>query len=98
MIFLLFFRLSMNKRTPFKRCSAVSREQIRVKHTKTLTLLQTSFMHGEHDAFKEHMKNNPARQNFYGRLKQGIELVISKRRTMSDVAPTLIILLQNAAK
>ena len=88
----------MNEKTPFKRCSSLSREQIRVNHTKTLTLLHASFMHGEHDTFKEHMKNNPVHQNFYGRLKQGIELVISGRRTMSDVAPTLITLLQNGAK
>ena len=88
----------MNKRTPFKRCSAVSREQIRVKHTKTLTLLQASFMHGEHETFKEHVENNPEHQNLYGSLKRGIELVISKRRTMSDVAPTLITLLQNGAQ
>ena len=55
-------------------------------------------MDGKHDAFKEHVENNPEHQNLYGSLKRGIELVISGRRTMSDVAPTLIILLQNGAK
>ena len=94
----MFFRLNMSEESPFKSCITLSTEQIRVNHSTTQTLLHASFMHGEHDAFKEHMKNNPVRQNFHGRLKQGIELVISRRRTMSDVAPTLITLLQNGAK
>ena len=61
-------------------------------------LLQRSFIHGEHDAFKEHLETNPEHQNLDGSLEQGIKLVMSRRRTMSDVAPTLIILLQNGAK
>ena len=88
----------MKKKTPFKSCVILSKEQIRVNHSKTQELLYASFIHGQHDAFREHMENNPVQQNFYGRLKQGLKLVISGRRTMSDVAPTLIILLQNGAK
>ena len=88
----------MKKKTPFKSCVILSKEQIRVNHSKTQELLYASFIHGQHDAFREHMENNPVQQNFYGRLKQGLKLVISCRRTMSDVAPTLIMLLQNGAK
>ena len=88
----------MSNESSFKSCSALSEEQLRVYHTKTQTLLHASFMDGEHDAFKEHMKNTPVPQNFDGSLKQGIELVMSKERTMSDVAPTLMVLLQNGAK
>ena len=66
--------------------------------TKTQTLLNASFMHGEHDAFKEHIENNPVRQDFNGALKQGIKLVLRGTRTMSDVAPTLEVLLKNGAK
>ena len=60
--------------------------------------LHRSFIHGEHNAFREHMENNPVHPNFDGSLEQGIELVINRKRTMSDIAPTLIILLQNGAK
>ena len=88
----------MNKKSPFKSCVTLSKEQIRVNHSKTQKLLYASFIHGQHDAFREHMENNPVQQNFYGRLKQGLKLVINCRRTMSDVAPTLIMLLQNGAK
>ena len=88
----------MNRNTPFKSCSTQSKKQIRLNHSKTQELLYASFIHGQHDAFREHMENNPVQQNFYGRLKQGLKLVISCRRTMSDVSPTLIILLQNGAK
>ena len=88
----------MAEETPFKICSTVSKEQANVNQSKIQALLYASFMDGRHDAFKEHMENNPVHQNLYGSLKRGIELVINGRRTMSDVAPTLIILLQNGAK
>ena len=89
----------MSEESPFESCCAIPKEQINVNHTKTQTLLYRSFMHGEHDSFKEHMENpNPIHQNFDGSLAEGIELVISRRRTLSDVAPTLIILLKNGAK
>ena len=88
----------MSEESSFKSCITISREQIRVNDSTPQTLLHASFMDGEHDPLKERMENNPVQQNFYESLKQGIELVISDRRTMSDVAPTLIILLQNGAK
>ena len=97
MIF-IFFRLNMSEETPFKSCSTVSKEQANVNHSKTQTLLYASFRDGKHDAFKEHVENNPVHQNFFGSLAHGIKLVMSNKRTLSDVAPTLIILLQNGAK
>ena len=66
--------------------------------TKTQTLLHASFMLGEHDAFKEHMENNPVQQDFKGVLKEGLKLVSRGTRTMSDVAPTLMVLLKNGAR
>ena len=98
--FYIFFRLNMDEESPLKSCNALSQEQIRVNHTtcEAQKLLHQSFMHGEHDSLKEHLENNPEHQNFYRSLEQGIELVTSGRRTMSEVAPTLIILLQNGAK
>ena len=77
---------------------ALTREQISVNQVKTQKLLQASFRYGDHDAFKKHMENNPVRQDFTGALEQGIELVLSKTQTMSDVEPTLMVLLQNGAK
>ena len=88
----------MSEETPFKSCISLSKEQIRVNHSKTKTLLHASFMHGEHDAFKEHMENTSVHYNFNGSLAHGIKLVMGNKRTLSDVAPTLIILLQNGAK
>ena len=88
----------MTQVSPFKSCITLSKEQIHENHSKTQTLLHASFLHGQHDAFKQHMQNNPVHQNFNGSLADGMKLVISKKRTMFDVEPTLIILLQNGAK
>ena len=77
---------------------ALTRMQITANRAKTQKLLDASFRHGDHDAFKEHMETNPVRQDFKGALTQGIELVLNKTRTMSDVEPTLMVLLQNSAK
>ena len=44
----------MTEESQFKSCSTLSKEQIRVNHSKTQTLLDASFMHGQHKAFKEH--------------------------------------------
>ena len=90
----------MSEESSLKSCSTLSKEQIRVDHAtcETQKLLYHSFMHGEHDPFKEHLETNPVHLNLDGSLKQGIELVMSRKRTLSDVAPTLIILLQNGAK
>ena len=86
----------MSEESQFK--SSLSKEQIRENHSTTQTLLDASFMHGQHDAFKEHMENNPVHHNLDESLAHGIDLVMSKKRTLSDVAPTLILLLQNGAK
>ena len=88
----------MSEESLFKSDIAVSKEQIRVNQTKTQTLLLAAFIHGEHDAFKEHLNKNPVHQNFDRSLADGLELVINGTRTLSDVAPTLIILLQKGAK
>ena len=87
----------MSEEPAVKSCSPLSEEQI-ANHIKTQTLLCASFKHGEHEAFKEHLENISVQQNFDGSLAQGIELVMNKSKTVSDVAPTLIILLQNGAK
>ena len=84
--------------TALKGRNVLSEEEIIANRAKTQTLLDASFTRGEHDVFKEHLENNPVRQDFKGVLKEGIELVLSKTRTMSDVAPTLKVLLQNGAR
>ena len=77
---------------------ALTKKQISANRAKTQKLLQASFRRGKHNAFKKHMENNPVCQDFNGALKQGIELAMSKTRTMLDIAPTLQVLLQNGAK
>ena len=80
------------------RSSPPSEEHIAASRAKTNRLLLASFRHDEHKAFKEHLDNNLVQQNLYGSLAFGIELVMSKKQTMSDVAPTLKMLLQYGAK
>ena len=84
--------------TALKGRNVPTEEEIIANRAKTQTLLDASFTLGEHDVFKEHLENNPVRQDFKGVLKEGIELVLSKTRTMSDVAPTLKVLLENGAR
>ena len=60
--------------------------------------LLRAYVCDEHKKFKEHMENNPVKQNFGACLKYGMELVVDGNRTMSEVAPTMITLLQNGAK
>ena len=84
--------------TALKGRNVLTEEEIIANRAKTQTLLDASFMHGEHDVFKEHLENNPVGQDFKGVLKEGIELVSRGTRTISDVAPTLMVLLQSGAK
>ena len=88
----------MNLESTVGRINARPDEQIAASRAKTNRLLLASFRHDEHKAFKEHMDDNLVQQNLYGSLAFGIELVKSKKRTMSDVAPTLKMLLQYGAK
>ena len=96
----------MNMSVPYLRTllaalnchNALSEEEIIANRAKTQTLLYASILHDEDDALQEHLENNPVKQNYDGTLKQGIELVLSKTRTMSEVAPTLKVLLQNGAR
>ena len=81
-----------------KRCNGLSKRQNRSNRSKTRMLLHRSYIYGEHKKFKEHMENNPVNQNFDADLKHAITLVVDEIRTMSEVAPTMITLLQNGAK
>ena len=96
--FLVYFRLNMSVEQTVKRCNALSKNQILSNRSKTRMLLHRSYMHGEHKEFKEHMENNPVKENFEASLKHGITLVVDETQTMSEVAPTMITLLQNGAK
>ena len=78
--------------------TSLSEEQIWENRAKTHTLLVAGLKHGEHKAFKEQMENNPVSQNFECCLAYGLELVTNNVRQLSDVAPTLITLLQYGAK
>ena len=79
-----------------KSFSARTKEQICTTITTTLT--SGSYMCGEHEAFKEHMENHPTHQTLDLQLEYGIELVMNKTWTMSEVAPIMKMLLQHGAK
>ena len=81
-----------------KSYSAQSEKQIQANCIKAKKLLDHSYMLGEHEALKEHMEHNPVQQTLVGSLEYGMELVTSKTRTMSKVAPTMKMLLRNGAK
>ena len=85
----------MSEASQFNSCCALPNKEIHVNLTagKTQKSHRHSSMHGELDAFK--LENNPVYQNFCRSLKQCIELVISRKRTMSDVAPKMTMLLQD---
>ena len=87
----------MSVNPTFKKGTALSEAQIRSNRAKT-QLLHAAFQHGEHDAFKKHMEKNPVRHDFTDDLAYGIRLVTDNIRQISEVAPTLTILLQHSAK
>ena len=88
----------MNTESTDESCSALTKEQISENRAITHMLLDASFRYGEHNAFKEHMENNPVPQDFGDSLAYGMRLVTNNTRTLSDVAPTLTVLLQCDAK
>ena len=77
--------------------SALSKEQIIANRLKTQALLRAALIYKKHEAFKGHMENNPVQQNFDGCVELIIRLVRNQSMTVSDLAPTLIVLLQNGA-
>ena len=88
----------MSAKKTVKSYRAQSKKTIQANFIKAKELLDHSYMLGEHEALKEHMENNPVRQTFVGSLEYGMELVTSKTRTMSEVAPTMKMLLRYGAK
>ena len=88
----------MNAKQTVKSYRAQSKKQIQANCIKAKELLDRSYMLGEHEALKEHMEHNPVQQTLVGSLEYGMELVTSKTRTMSEVAPTMKMLLRNGAK
>ena len=78
--------------------SALSKKQIQANCIKAKELLVNAYMLGEHEALKECIENNPAQQTLVGSLEYGMELVTHKTLTMSEIAPTMKMLLQYGAK
>ena len=94
----IYFRRKMSSESTVWGISAPSENQIGASCAKTHRLLLASFRHAKHKSFKKHMDDNVVQHNFDGSLAYGIKLVMSIKRSMSDVAPTLKILLQYGAK
>ena len=63
-------------------------------------LLYASYRQGKYDAFSAYLESSPTVQPlwFNNSLCKGLQLVSSKKRALSDVLPTLTILLQYGAK
>ena len=85
----------MSAEQTVERCSALSKNL--TNYINSRLLFDRAYISGEHKAFKEYMENNPVKENFDASLKYGITLVVDETRTMSKVAPTMILLLQNGA-
>ena len=68
--------------------------------TNANKLLNASYRQGKHDAFIAYLESSPTvRPMWFDKsLCKGLTLVSSKKRTLSDVLPTLTILLQYGAK
>ena len=87
--FCIFFRLNISKESLFGSCNPLSQK-------KSLLITHSCMVHTRHS--RNIMENNPVYQNCDGSLEKGIKLVFNGERTLSDVAPTLITLLQNGVK
>ena len=67
--------------------------------TNTPTFLETCALDGDHKALEEHLENNLVQQRDLDRcLLRGLRVVQRKKRELSDVAPSLTLLLQSGAK
>ena len=78
--------------------SALSKKHIQANCIKAKEILDQAYMLGEHETLKEYMENNTMQQTLVRSLEYGMELVMSKTRTISEVAPTIKMLLQYGAK
>ena len=82
-----------------ERPGAPSKKQSSSNKHDVFKLLAASFLSGEQDAFKAHLESNPIRSEWFDEiLRHGIKLVTKKRQTISDITPTLKILLKYGAK
>ena len=82
-----------------ERPGAPSKKQSSSNKHDVFKLLAASFLSGEQDAFKAHLESNPIRSEWFDEiLRHGIKLVTKKKQTISDITPTLKILLKYGAK
>ena len=67
--------------------------------TNTLSLFEDSISNDAYDAFKLHLDKNPVKQYMLDRcLMSGMQIVQKQERELSQVAPTLLLLLKFGAK
>ena len=79
--------------------SLLSNEQSDGSSTNTLSLFEDSIFKDAHDAFEEHLDKDPVEQNILDRcLMSGLKIVQKQERELSQVAPTLQLLLKHGAK
>ena len=81
-----------------KRPGAPSKKQCSSNKHDVFKLLAASFLSSEQDALKAHLESNPIRPEWFDEiLRYGIQLVTNKKQTISDITPTLKILLKYGA-
>ena len=92
----MYYRVNMSQKPPV----ASSKEKISSKkHNVAFKLREASFLNGEHDAFKAHLESNPISPKWFSQsMHRGIQLVTNKMRTITDMAPILMILLKYGAE
>ena len=78
---------------------ALTKEQLSTDKVNFFKLRDASFLNGEHEPFEAHLGSNEIRLEWViSSLRQALDMVTNKQRTISDVTLTLRILLKYGAK
>ena len=89
----------MNIESTSESSSLVLNELSDGSSTNTLSLFEDSFFNNAHDAFEVHLDKDPVEQNMLDRcLMSGLQFVQNRKRELSQVTPTLQLLLKFGAK
>ena len=82
-----------------KSSSLLSNEQSDRSSTNTLSLFENSIFNNAHNAFEVHLDKGSVQQSILDRcLMSGFQIVQNRRRELSQVAPTLQLLLKFGAQ
>ena len=89
----------MNIKPTPESSSLLSNELSDGSSTDTLSLFENSIFNNAHNAFEVHLNKDPVKQTMLDRcLRSGFQIVRNHERELSQVAPTLKLLLKFGAK